>query len=296
MIDAYDVLGIGPDADADEVKKAFRRMSLQHHPDKVRTSGDGSAEDANARFNEIKLAHDILQEPERRKIYDTFGIDLGAERPETEVWTIGLSSLASPLGFIILKTFLMRAILWILSFVYVGYAILLVGVVTAILRAVNFRYGDIALCDPDALPMLLTIGLTVAMVLVIWVWQLLAEAVGIFYLVSEIIPLAMLVENWKISVVAGLASLFLAWLFQGWWFWIIILEIAAVVVVLICLAIACGLMGLWIEGLKTQHGDALKESRLRLRRHRKALKDEIAELKRKVQELESPGRNGQARQ
>jgi molecular chaperone DnaJ len=63
--DYYDVLGIGKDASADEIKKAFRRLAIQYHPDKE--GGD------ETKFKEANEAYEILKDPSKRQRYDQFG-------------------------------------------------------------------------------------------------------------------------------------------------------------------------------------------------------------------------------
>ncbi len=63
--DYYEILGIGKDASADEIKKAFRRLAVQHHPDKE--GGDES------KFKEINEAYEVLKDPSKRQRYDQFG-------------------------------------------------------------------------------------------------------------------------------------------------------------------------------------------------------------------------------
>ena len=57
---AYKVLGISPDATDDEVKKAYRRMALKHHPDKVSTLGEDVRKAAEKKFQEINAAKDLI--------------------------------------------------------------------------------------------------------------------------------------------------------------------------------------------------------------------------------------------
>lgn len=66
----YEVLGIAVDADAAQIKKAYRKQAVKHHPDK--NPGD---ETAKARFQEISEAYQVLSDPELRKRYDTLGKD-----------------------------------------------------------------------------------------------------------------------------------------------------------------------------------------------------------------------------
>ncbi len=68
--DHYEVLGVGRDATADEVKKAYRRLARDLHPDA--NPGDPEAE---GRFKEATAAYEALSDPERRARYDRFGHD-----------------------------------------------------------------------------------------------------------------------------------------------------------------------------------------------------------------------------
>jgi len=66
--DYFKVLGLERGADADAIKKAFRRLARQYHPDV--NPGDASAE---ARFKEISEAYEVLSDPEKRRRYEQFG-------------------------------------------------------------------------------------------------------------------------------------------------------------------------------------------------------------------------------
>jgi molecular chaperone DnaJ len=66
--DYYEVLGIEREADLDAVKKAYRKLALQYHPD--RNPGDAKAED---HFKEVNEAYEVLQDPQKRAAYDQYG-------------------------------------------------------------------------------------------------------------------------------------------------------------------------------------------------------------------------------
>lgn len=68
--DPYDILGVAREADEAEIKKAFRRLARELHPD-VNTDDPGAEE----KFKEAAEAYEILSDPERRRTYDAFGYD-----------------------------------------------------------------------------------------------------------------------------------------------------------------------------------------------------------------------------
>jgi len=66
--DYYEILGVNRGASVDEVKKAYRKLALQYHPD--RNPDDPNAED---KFKEASEAAEVLSDPQKRQIYDTYG-------------------------------------------------------------------------------------------------------------------------------------------------------------------------------------------------------------------------------
>lgn len=68
MADFYEILEVPREASADDIKKAYRRLARQYHPDA--NPGDPGAE---ARFKELAAAYEVLSDPEKRGRYDRFG-------------------------------------------------------------------------------------------------------------------------------------------------------------------------------------------------------------------------------
>jgi len=66
--DYYDILGVNKSTSADDIKKAYRKLAMQYHPD--RNPGDKNAEE---KFKEAAEAYDVLSNPEKKAKYDRFG-------------------------------------------------------------------------------------------------------------------------------------------------------------------------------------------------------------------------------
>ncbi|MGB1024985.1 MAG: DnaJ domain-containing protein, partial [Rhodospirillaceae bacterium] len=66
--DYYEVLGVGKDADADTLKRAYRKLAMQYHPDRNPDSAE-----AEAKFREVGEAYEILKDEQKRSAYDRYG-------------------------------------------------------------------------------------------------------------------------------------------------------------------------------------------------------------------------------
>ena len=70
MRDFYEVLGVSRTASEAEIKKAYRQLARQHHPD-----ANLDDPDSEERFKEVSLAYETLSDPQKRSVYDRYGID-----------------------------------------------------------------------------------------------------------------------------------------------------------------------------------------------------------------------------
>ncbi len=66
--DYYEVLGVNRDASDEDIKKAYRKLAMKHHPDR-----NPDSKESEERFKEAKEAYEVLTEPEKRRAYDAYG-------------------------------------------------------------------------------------------------------------------------------------------------------------------------------------------------------------------------------
>jgi len=68
--DYYDILGVNKSASDEDIKKAYRKLAREHHPDMVK---DKDKSEAEKRFKELSAAYQVLSDPQKRKMYDQYG-------------------------------------------------------------------------------------------------------------------------------------------------------------------------------------------------------------------------------
>lgn len=90
--DYYSVLNVAHDADDKEIKRAYRRLAMEFHPDR---NPDSNAE---AKFKEASEAYEVLSDPEKRRIYDRFGVDGLKNRGFTGFSGAGVEDIFSSFG------------------------------------------------------------------------------------------------------------------------------------------------------------------------------------------------------
>lgn len=77
--DYYEVLGVGRNATDSELKKAYRKLAIKYHPDKMVGKPEAERKEAEEKFKEIAEAYDVLSNADKRKRYDQFGHNMGPQ-------------------------------------------------------------------------------------------------------------------------------------------------------------------------------------------------------------------------
>lgn len=276
-IDAYDALGLDVDANPGELKRAYRRMCLQHHPDKVAAAG---AKGAAVKFQEIKQAYDILQDGDRRRVYDALGLDLGEERAEMQIWSVGVQFIVVPLATFTLKTAVAVAASWLLSAPWIKTLVISGGLVILLFCASD----QIGLSSPEAAVGLLTLGVVEGMAVLHWFWPLLFDATCVLYLVTEVsgaAPLAQLSKRVLAAIMGG--CLLVGLIVRNRWRWVLYTELFLLGLCVSSCAIAAGALYVFLDQAHTQYSDRVRKHRRLLRDERRRLQEEAQHWRQRLQ-------------
>lgn len=73
--DYYEVLGVGREASDEEIKKAYRKLAMKFHPDRVANMSDKEKKTAEDKFKELQEAYAVLSDPQKKQMYNQFGHD-----------------------------------------------------------------------------------------------------------------------------------------------------------------------------------------------------------------------------
>ena len=178
--DYYEVLGVPRDAGEADLKRAYRRLALENHPDKK--PGDAEAEE---RFKEASEAYEVLSDPDRRARYDQFGhegVRHGGFRDAASVFSSFGDLFEQLFGKILkLPTALVDIGLWIVvlkalaAVVLGGFGSIPGAIVGGLLLGMIEQFAGVYLPDgfKDAMAYIVLIG-----VLIVWPRGLLGEAHG----------------------------------------------------------------------------------------------------------------------
>lgn len=284
MIDLYDVLGVSVDADEEEIKRVHERV--------VKKTRDGAGKNVvnTDRFNSVENASEVLLDAARRKVYDTFGSDLGDETPAMEVWCHGSSLTLQPLSVLGLKVLFLRIGLWLTASRLVSYPWLFASVATMVLYVCDFKRINIR--DPEYQSMLIVIAFVQLVIFLQWGWPVLADTLGVCYIITDDFPgLNLARRSWLVIAGVVFGASFFAWFVQGSWHWVFLGLLGLGLILLGANCVAVTIVHFWADTLQAEHAGKRRALRLGLRKNRERLSNERAEVKAKLNRLERKGQS-----
>mmetsp|Transcript_23770 Transcript_23770/g.33260 ORF Transcript_23770/g.33260 Transcript_23770/m.33260 type:complete len:263 (+) Transcript_23770:188-976(+) len=254
MEEHYHVLELSPDADAKAIKKAFRRLSLKHHPDK-----GGSAE----MMAKINKAHSILGSEERRKQYDQLGVDWETDEDEEKKMMEELRVIMEPLGMYLVRLLIGSAYVFFMQYFWTNVLITIAGSALLIQGGVDKTESSKIVIPILCMGWISRIGPWLHFfveMLVLWI---------MFFLAFEGI---------LVLGAGGLISMFLSWWFAGRiFYYIIVLLIGVVLYLLVWLFLMIS-----VAGRQAAANQKLERFTAEVKPKVRALRNEIASLKRQL--------------
>ena len=118
--DYYEVLGVGRDADAKAIKRAYRKLAKKYHPDM--NPGDKQAEQ---KFKEVTEAYNVLSDTEKKKLYDQYGFaafeegsgnpyGAGGQMGPEAVFMEALEDLTLVRAAIVIMSIILKIVIWVI--------------------------------------------------------------------------------------------------------------------------------------------------------------------------------------
>lgn len=265
-VDAYDVLKVNIDATDDDIKKAYRKLSLQLHPDKQASNANASAED----FTILKDAYDILSDTNRRKFYDRFGVDLGEEGLETAIWNTSTQAFLGPYGRFLIKLTLTSLVAHLFEYTYV-FALLKTAVLGGIgycgykLKTMSASTAQEDIEKNQLMQVcLIYLGIVEGYIILTLLSTWLADSFFLLVLVAETCS-PFIFTNFIALGVAAVVSFILGWLFQGYWSYVIGGFFFLGLFGLFSSLLATILVHLWLDSVETTTKVQVKTHREKMR-------------------------------
>ncbi|CAD7967060.1 unnamed protein product [Amoebophrya sp. A25] len=222
-VDAYDALDVSLEATEEDIKKAYRKQSLKHHPDKV--GGD------QALFQQLKESYDILGSAERRRLYDQLGVDLGPDKIEDRMWGLASTVVLQPFITLLIKATgvglfsyaatwsLLYWLFFVVTLGGIGFCIYRLGGTKQLLKMPDASTPNVE--EHIAYKATALYGmLLLAYLFVMLLSELLTDLFYVFAVGMDVF--GPLLQGWPpkyLGILGGVTAV-LTWLVQGYWFWV----------------------------------------------------------------------------
>lgn len=152
--------------------------------------------------------------------------------------------------------------LWLAGFTWILRLVIFASLVVAGLYAAGVSIQKVSLRLKEALPIWIRVAVVEVLVVVHWLLPLIAETLGLLYLVAAAVSLDPTSQSWKVGASVVVVCLF----------------------VLLSLTVATGMMRMWIDNMRTPDGDKLRQWRTDMRSQRQVSEDEVARLRKRLED------------